>query len=70
MSDIENDAMSFWDGAIVQGFGLDDRKQCVGVSTRCGKSIKELVTKLNLSLGYRHFRKASLRAINPAERSP
>jgi hypothetical protein len=55
MSDIENDAMSFWNGAVVQGFGLYDRKKIVSIGARFGKAIKELVTKLNLSMGYRHF---------------
>src|SRR5215470_5264266 len=52
--------MSFRNRAIVESLGLDDREQCVCSRAGFGDTLKELMTKLNLFLGYRHVRIVSL----------
>jgi len=45
MPDIEDDAMSFRNGAVVEGIGPDDREQRIGIRARFGNALKELMTR-------------------------
>ena len=60
MPDIKDDAMSLRNGPVVECLGPDDSKERIGIRACFGNAFKELMTKLNLLLGYRHVRMAPL----------
>src|SRR5215469_14056713 len=61
MTDIENNAVSFGDGAVVQELRLDEIKKPVSIGTSVRQTVQEFVSDHNFSLCYRHVRKPPAR---------
>src|SRR5262249_49736647 len=67
MPDIKDDAMSLRNGPVVECLWLDDGKERIGIRACFGNAFKELMTKVNLLLGYRHVRMAPLCGVAPTK---
>jgi hypothetical protein len=55
MTDVENNAVSFGDGPVVQELWLDQIKKPVCVGTSVRQMVQELMSDSNFLLCYTHF---------------